>query len=122
MAARIASMLWASSWPPHMVPPTAQVPNPIVEISSPLFPSDRRCMHAPFTLGQLCCSVSALVGEIIFAGPRFQAVFGEADVDIVHLAVAFRRFVAEQILAVELIGDMREGGAEVLAQADFRVA
>ena len=38
------------------------------------------------------------------------------------LAVALRQRVAEQVLAVELVGDSRERGAEILSEADLGVA
>src|SRR6185436_15651182 len=41
--------------------------------------------------------------------------------DLVLLAVALRRVVTEQILAVEFLDDLREGRRQILARAHFRV-
>lgn len=54
--------------------------------------------------------------------PGFQATPGDADVDLVDLAVAFRRNEAEQILVVEFVCHAREGAAQVFAKADLHVA
>jgi hypothetical protein len=43
-AAWIAATLASSSCPPHIQPPIAHVPIPMVEISNPDVPSARLCM------------------------------------------------------------------------------
>src|SRR5436309_15869622 len=59
---------------------------------------------------------------VALARPRLQAFPRDADVDLVDLAVAFRRRVADQILAVELVHHARERRAEILAEANLRIA
>src|SRR3954464_5738424 len=53
---------------------------------------------------------------------RLQSFLIEPDVDLVDLAVACGRRISQQVLAVQLVDDMREGGQQVLAVADLDVA
>src|SRR6185369_5240955 len=68
-------------------------------------------------------SVRRVLGrDIALSRPRFQAARGEAHVDVVHLAIAFRWSEAQKVLAVQLVGDVGKCGAEILSEANLCVA
>ena len=60
----------------------------------------------------------SLRSDVALPGTRLQPPLGDSDVDLVHLAVAFRRSEAEEVLTVQLVGDLRKSGAEVLRQSE----
>src|SRR5438045_2847483 len=60
--------------------------------------------------------------EQVMARPRLHPFRADAHVEVVHLAVAFRRREAKQILTVQLVGDTFERSPEILPEPDFRVA
>src|SRR5580704_1550188 len=61
----------------------------------------------------------ALGGEIALARPGGHAGLPHADLDLVELAVEGGGGKAEDVLAMQLVGDGREGRVEVVGPAEF---
>src|SRR5262249_48472873 len=60
--------------------------------------------------------------DVALARPRLESPLRHSHVDAVRFAVVFGRRVAEEILTVELVRHLGEGRAEILAEANLRVA
>src|SRR3954462_4122423 len=54
--------------------------------------------------------------------PRLQALDGELDLELVDLPVSLGWGKANQVLAMEFVGHLRECGGEVLAESDLGVS
>src|SRR5688572_11677139 len=65
---------------------------------------------------------SALRRDVALSRAGGEAFRQQAHVEIVALAVALRGREAEQVLAVQLVGDPRERGGEILAGPNLDVA
>src|SRR5688572_12285715 len=60
--------------------------------------------------------------DVAFPRAGFPSALVQPHLDLVHLAVAPGRRKCQQILGVELVGDRRKGGPEILSEPDFEVA
>lgn len=60
--------------------------------------------------------------DVVLPGARFQPSLVDPQVHVVHLAVALGRREADEILAVQLVGHLGKGGAQILPVVNVRVA
>src|SRR3954467_2324278 len=60
--------------------------------------------------------------NVALSRPRLETLGCNLHFDLVDLAVAFGRRKADQVLAVQLVGDLRECRGEVLAKTNLGVS